>query len=73
MHLLAKFGEPSFDISKVIVQTSPFFGDFETFTSNDLEGHDRADKHIFLLILTQNDIESQGQIPTYTIPTEIYL
>ena len=31
MHLMAKFGDPSFNPSKVIVQTIPFLADFDRF------------------------------------------
>ena len=50
MHLLAKFGDLSFNPSKVIVRTSPFCADFDFLTPNNLEG--------------------QGQITAYPIPTE---
>ena len=31
MHLMAKFGDPSFNPSRVIVRTSPFLADFDSF------------------------------------------
>ena len=100
MHPMAKFGDPSFNPTKVIVQTSPFLADFDFLTQmtlkvkvkfHHIQSHLRstyevhnaqiwwhfesywADKHVFLPILTPNDLEGQGQIPPYTIPSEIYL
>ena len=38
MQLMAKVGDPSFNPSKDIARTSPFFADFDLFTPNDLDG-----------------------------------
>ena len=46
MHLLAKFGDPSFNPSKVIEQTSPFFADFDLFDPKYLEGQGQIPPYI---------------------------
>ena len=38
MLLMAKFSDPSFNPTRVIVRTSPFLADFDGLTPNDLEG-----------------------------------
>ena len=108
MHLLAKFGDPSFNPSKFITRTSPFFCRFWpemtlkvvkiplyiiqseiyprcTYWPNlvtlasILQKLSRGQTRFLLicavlaLFLAPNDLEGQGQIPPYTIPTETYL